>query len=101
MAIERYWIAINGPSCSISPVPWRQPATRPVAEQYIGFPTFEEAENAQSICLHGSQTEMRDFFEGLRPAVKTGRVQVIDSPFPQPYTRGTTRWMEAEDAPPW
>jgi hypothetical protein len=98
MAEERYWIAINGASCAISRVPWIEPATIPVARQYIGFPTLQEAEKAHSVCLHGSKKEMHDYFKSLRADVMAGRIHVINPPNPQPPTQGKTAWMESKDA---
>jgi|SRR4029453_10410433 hypothetical protein len=99
MAEEKYWIAINGASCAISRVPWIEPVTIPVPRQYIGFPTLQEAEKAHSVCLRGSQTEMRDYFRSLRADVMAGRIRVINPPFPQPSTQGRTTYMESKDAP--
>ncbi|MEQ1843413.1 MAG: hypothetical protein ABL994_23650, partial [Verrucomicrobiales bacterium] len=48
----RYYIAINGASCAISRFPCpRRPEPIPRAQALIGFPTLEEAEEAQSLCL--------------------------------------------------
>ena len=46
-----WWIAINGPSCARSNFPMRKPLVTPTPEQLIGFPTAEEAEQAQHTCL--------------------------------------------------
>ena len=97
--VERFWIAINGTSCSLSRTPWKNPVTIPVARQYKGFPSVEEAEEAQRLCLEGSEAEMEAFFEEMQPAVKAGRIRVINPPYPQSPTEGPTAWMESKDAP--
>ena len=38
----RYWIAINGPTCALSALPWQNPMATPTPEQLLGFPTLEE-----------------------------------------------------------
>ena len=99
MTEEKYWIAINGGSCAISQVPWVNPVTVPVAQQYLGFPTLEEAKEAQRICLHEPATVVEDFLKGLGPDVKAGRIRAFNPPYPQPPTHAETVWMESELAP--
>jgi hypothetical protein len=96
---KKYWIALNGPSCAISRTPWMQPVTIPVAQQYLGFPTLEEAERAQDICLHQPDAEVQRFLESLSPDVQSGRIRVIEPPSPQPPTKGAPWWLESADAP--
>jgi hypothetical protein len=93
---KRYWIAINGPSCAISSIPFSNPITSPVAYQYIGFRTYAEARQAQKICLHGTEAEMESFFRVNKQRVRSGDIRVIQPPAPQPWTKGPTLWMEAE-----
>jgi len=33
--MERYWIAINGPTCAMSPLPLQNPMLTPTPEQMI------------------------------------------------------------------
>jgi hypothetical protein len=96
---KRYWIAINGASCALSSMPFREPVTVPVAQQYVGFPTLAEAQKAQSICLHGTQAEQKAFMRGFYPDIKAGRIRVIQPVAPQPPTHAPTMWMESEIAP--
>jgi hypothetical protein len=79
-------------------VPFVEPTTVPVARQLIGFPTLEEAREAQQICLTAPMEEVDRFFENLRPNVKAGRVRVIKPESPEPPTTGTTQWMERSQA---
>jgi hypothetical protein len=69
----------------------------PTPEQLIGFPTLEEAQRAQRICLRASINAVRRFMESLRPDVKSGRIRVIKPPHPQPQTDGPTMWTESAD----
>jgi hypothetical protein len=91
----RYWIAINGASCAISSMPMRNPMVTPTPQQMIGFPTLEEAQDAQRICLTASMDEVRRFMKSLRPDVGSGRVRVTTPDNPQPPTRGPTSWTES------
>src|SRR5262245_28898099 len=92
-----YWIAINGSGCALSRVRWRNPATRPRSQQMFGFPTLQEAQEAQKICLTAPVEKVEEFFESLRPDVQSGRVAYRRPNSPEPPTRGQTAWMEAED----
>jgi hypothetical protein len=94
---KRYWIAINGSSCALSALPLRDPMVTPTPQQMFGFPTLEEAKEAQRICLHSSMKEVCRFMESLRPDVKSGRVRVILPTHPQPPTRGPTAWTDSAD----
>jgi hypothetical protein len=98
MNTKRYWIAINGASCAHTSIPLLEPTTVPVARQLVSFPTLEEAQEAQRICLHAPIEEVNLFFDGLRPAVKAGRMRVIEPESPEPPTTGPTAWMERSEA---
>jgi hypothetical protein len=76
-ADERYWIPLNGSSCALSALPLQNPMLTPTREWLLGFPTLEEAQRAQSICLRASIEAVRRFMEGLRPDVKSGRIRGV------------------------
>jgi hypothetical protein len=95
MTDQRYWIAINGSSCALSSLPFRNPMLIPTPEQMLGFPT--RAEKVQRLCLQAPMDEMRKLLAGLAPDVTSGRVRVIRPEHPQPSTRGPTMWTESED----
>jgi hypothetical protein len=97
MTDERYWIAINGSSCALSPLPMRNPKASPTPEQLIGFPTLEEAQFAQNLCLHAPMKKVRRFFANLAPDVHSGRIRVIRPAYPHPQTSGPTAWTEDTD----
>jgi hypothetical protein len=95
---ERYWIAINGPSCALCAIPLHDPLVTPTPEQLFGFPTLKEAEEAQRICLMAPIKKVDRFLQGLGTYVKTGRVRHIRPEHPQPPTRGSTAWTESDEA---
>src|SRR5262245_40271775 len=95
----RYWIALNGPSCAINTVPMREPVVSPTPEQLIGYPTLEEAQAAQRLCLTAPIEEVRAYFERRLPDVQSGRQRVIQSPHPEPAVQGELlSWMECDPA---
>jgi hypothetical protein len=96
MTEERYWIAINGPSCARSSLPMRNPRVTPTPQQLFGFLTPEEAQKAQHICLTAPIPEVKKFMRDLQPGVASGRVRYIRPEHPQPPTRGQTMWTEDE-----
>jgi hypothetical protein len=85
---EKYWIAINGAACALASLPMRDPKTTPTAQQMLGFLTLEEAKHAQHLCLYAPMDAVREFFESLRPDVKSGRIRVIQPKHPQPNKDG-------------
>lgn len=96
-AALRYWIAINHHTCALSSVPMRHPVVSPTPEQLVGYPTFEEAEAAQQLCLTAPITEVRDYFKRMLPDVKSGRLAVINPPNPETppaVPGGSTSWMD-------
>jgi hypothetical protein len=94
---QRYWIAINGPSCAISALRFCQPVVTPTPEQLFGFPTWEEAYEAQQLCLNAPMAEVNKFLKGLRSDIKSGRARYIRPKHPQLPTRGPTMWTDAAD----
>jgi hypothetical protein len=94
----RYWIAINGASCALCSHPLKNPVTSPVAQQLVGFPTLEEAKEAQRICLYEKIEVTNEFLKSLVPHVMSGRIRVIQPSSPETPTEGPTGWMEHEQA---
>jgi hypothetical protein len=92
---ERYWIAINGSSCALTSFPLREPMVTPTPEQLIGFPTLEEAQEAQRVCLYAPIEEANEFIQKLLPDIHSGRVRYIRPEHPQPSTRGATTWTDS------
>lgn len=81
---ERYWIAINQASCAISQLPMTEPTVTPTPEQLLGFPTLEEAEQAQKVCLTAPIPEVTAYLRRLTPRVNSGEIRVIEPAHPEP-----------------
>jgi hypothetical protein len=92
---DRYWIALNGPSCAMWSMPANSPVVSPIPEYLIGFPTLEEARRAQQICLNEPIGKVKEFFASLRPRIASGKIRTIKPEKPEPPTRGTTVWQDA------
>jgi hypothetical protein len=90
----RYWIAVNGASCTRSLVPMRHPQVSPTPVQLLGFLTGEAAHAAQQICLTASLPAVQAFLERLREPVRTGDVRVIQFRQPEPPTPGPPVWQD-------
>jgi hypothetical protein len=58
---ERFWIALNGASCTLCRTPLTDPVISPTPEQALGFPTLEEAEQAQQHVLDAPIETVRAF----------------------------------------
>jgi len=95
---ERYWIAINGASCALCAIPLRAPLVTPTPEQLFGFPTLEEAKEAQRTCLMAPIEKVNRFFRKLGADIKSGRIRHIRPEHPQPPTEQGTAWTESDDA---
>jgi len=92
---EKFWIAVNGPTCAIYSLPMSNPLVTPTPERLIGFPTLEEAQHAQRICLEEPIDKVRAFVASLVPGVRAGRIRVIQPEHPQPpVSGGSTMWTE-------
>jgi hypothetical protein len=96
----RYWIALNGSSCALSSLPMRNPTISPKPYQLVGFPTWEEAREAQRVCLEEPLPVVERFMAGLIPDVKSGRVWVQTFKDPGPQTRGETMWFDGPHSEP-
>jgi hypothetical protein len=94
MTEKRYWIALNQDVCAFSELPFHKPLVTPTPEQLLGFPTAEEAYEAQQLCLHAPIPEVEHFLFELRHDVWKGRVWVIQPKHPQPPTTEVTTWTE-------
>jgi hypothetical protein len=91
---SRYWIAINGASCAIAPMPMRNPIVTPRPQQLLGFASLEEAEHAQKVCLTYPMDKVREFLASLAPQVHEGTIRVMTYKDPEPSTKGPTTWLE-------
>jgi hypothetical protein len=89
-----FWIATNGPTCVRSIFPMRRPIVSPTPEQMWGFPTAEEAEQAQAICIYAPIEQAMDYLRGLGPDIARGRVTYFRPEKPEAPTTGTTMWLD-------
>lgn len=93
----RYWIAINGSSCALASLPFTNPKVTPIPRQLIGFSTYNEAREAQRICLNDPTSKVIQFMENLQSRVKAGQVMIIQPSHPQPSTKGPTLWTDDDE----
>jgi hypothetical protein len=93
-----YWIALNGPSCAMASWPMKEPQVSPVPQQLFGFPTYEEAKQAQKLCLTAPIKEVDAYIQSLGTSVKAGRVKYIRPANPESFTHGPTMWFDDGEA---
>lgn len=91
---ERYWIAINEASCAVCQMPLKNPVVKPIPQQLLGFPTLDEAKQAQETCLTAPISGVKRFLGSLAGRVKSGEIKVIQPTRPEPPTRGATLWID-------
>lgn len=92
--MKLYWIAINGPSCALSPFPLEFPKVIPRPEILFGFHKQSEAKEAQAICLQGSIEQVRRAMLAWTYAKGVSWTKLTD---PEPPTNGPTLWTEETD----
>jgi hypothetical protein len=72
-----------------------RPIVSPTPEQLFGFPTLEESQEAQRICLESPTIEEANrFIQSLAPHIRSGRIIYIRPDNPEPPTRGVTAWLD-------
>jgi hypothetical protein len=81
----------------LTQLPLREPLVTPTPEQMLGFPTFEEAYEAQQVCLNEPMPKVQRFLLSLSADVKSGRIRVIQPKHPQPPTSGPTMWTDSAE----
>lgn len=85
-----HWIAVNGSSCAVSPFPLKFPfAVKPTPEWVMGFPTAEEAVEAQQFLLAAPPEQLRP---RIAEWMKRSDVVSVRFPNPEPQTDGPTVW---------
>jgi hypothetical protein len=89
--MDHYFIAINGPSCAITAVPFsKPPKTSPRCECLIGFPSLEEARQAHQVCL---TAPMEEVMRRMRLWHADPRIIYLVQPNPEPPSREPTFWL--------
>src|ERR1035441_777587 len=90
-----HWIAINGASCALAGYPLPVPTVKPTPELLIGFPTHDEAVQAQRFlltarveCLSPKLAEWR-----LRALLPESDIKIVMPEHPERPTTGATHWF--------
>ena len=87
-----YWIAINEHTVARSAFPMEQfPEVSPKPQLLLGFPTHDEAVEAQGKCLDEPIEKVRSFLEGLTVRADVAKRWYRNSEPPVPG--GVTTWM--------
>ena len=100
MQPKRFWIAINGATAAMYPIPLREPVVIPTPPLLIGFATERQAREAQRTCLESEIDEVQAYLGSLHPQITLGRIRIIQPDNPQPPTEGPTLWSEGVDDGP-
>jgi hypothetical protein len=90
----KYWIAINGPSVALCSVAMDEVHCRPTPEQMFGFPTLQEAREAQKLLLDSPIPECH---RRMKAWMAREDVAVRKPKDPEPCTTGPTMWVSAEE----
>lgn len=88
----RYWLAINGASAAVSPIPFEKVAVRPKPQMLIGYVTRDEQLDAQRLLLNAPMDEVNAYMAKLKTLAEDGVVTVETFSKPKPPT-STTQWM--------
>jgi hypothetical protein len=89
---QLYWIAVNGASAAMSPMPMRMNVkVTPTPQQLLGFDSYEAAKEFQSILLTAPIPTVKRELVALRR--RNGAV-FITPDNPEPPTRGATMWLD-------
>jgi hypothetical protein len=91
-----WWIAINGASAAMSPMPMPQTLrVVPTPQQLIGFENYKAAKVFQTTLLTAPIPEVKRELMALRV---TGDAVFINPDNPAPPTKGATMWFASDDA---
>jgi hypothetical protein len=90
-----YWIAINGASCALARYPLPVPTVKPTPELLIGFPTHEEAVQAQHFLLTAPHESLPPTLEEwrLRALLPESDITIVMPAHPERPTTGATHWF--------
>lgn len=87
-----YWIAINGPSVALCPVPVSTILAHPTPQQLIGFASLEEAQQAQTFLLTAPINEVKAKMQEWAERINVKEMAYHRPASPQPPTHGPTEW---------
>ncbi len=87
-----FWLAVNGARCGgPSPMPLAVPACLPVPEQFLGYPSYREAERAQRFLVEAPLAEVHRYMQEEFPKLlERGLAAYVRPRQPQPPTHGPT-----------
>jgi len=88
-----FWIAINGSSCTASPVALRDTVVvSPIPQALVGFDTQKEQLAAQQLCLTAPIPKVRQWMKGIQKRAQRGEVRlIVNSRHEKRY--GQTTWL--------
>lgn len=97
-----WWVAINGPSAAVSPMPLPRPPllqVTPRPEQLIGYPTQERQLEAQDLLLNASMEEVESYMREMVPKlIREGEIRYYRIETSDPHTPGITAWRVTKSA---
>ena len=97
-----WWVAINGPSAAVSPMPLPRPPllqVTPRPEQLIGYPTQERQLAAQDLLLNASMEKIESYMREIVPnLIRKGEILYYRIAAPEPHTPGITAWRVSKSA---
>ena len=89
---DRFWLAINGASAAVMPVPCSKVVVRPTPQMLIGYSTRDEQLKAQDLLLNAPIEEVETYMGSLQKLAKDGTVKIQTFKNPEPPV-SATRWM--------
>ena len=90
-----HWIAINGASCALAGYPLPVPTVKPTPELLIGFPTHDEAVQAQHFLLTAPEESLLPKLAEwrLRALLPESDITIVMPAHPERPTTGSTLWF--------
>jgi hypothetical protein len=90
-----HWIAINGASCALAGYPLPVPTVKPTPELLIGFPSHEEAVQAQIFLLTAPDNRLPPQLQEwrLRALLPESDIKIVMPEHPERPTTGATHWF--------
>jgi len=86
-----YWLAVNGPSVSISPIPLPETVNvSPTPELLIGFSEYDEATQIHQFLLNTKIENVNKYMQTLPEKLKSNEIQQVIRPKnPEPCSYST------------
>src|ERR1022692_5299590 len=89
-----HWIAINGATCALAGYPLPVPTVKPTPELLIGFPTHDEAVQAQIFLLTAPDSSLPPKLQEwrMRGLFPGSDIKIVMPEHPQRPTTGAPPW---------